>query len=165
MVGRIMVSIVASVRLGPDGNPAWTGRDSRMVASSWYTESENASEVSARQSNPVANMPQLATDIVRVQERGDAGRSLYRRGVSWVSFQPMPDRACGIDFSIRKLPGLGLLSGTVQGIRHEHTREHAGKANDDFSIHINVRGLSVVAGHGREATLRDGDAVLLNYSM
>lgn len=116
-------------------------------------------------SDAVANMAQLATDALHVQERDGAVRSLYQRGLTWVSFQPMPDLVCGIDFAIRKLPGLGLLSGTVQGVRHEHTREDVGDGNDDFSIHMNLSGLSIVAGRGNEITLRDGDAVLLSYSV
>jgi AraC-like DNA-binding protein len=115
--------------------------------------------------NAVATISRLATDALHVCERGGAVRSLHRRGLTWVSFQPMPDHACGIDFAIRKLPGLGLLSGAVQGIRHEHTHEDAGDGNDDFSIHMNLSGLSVVSGRDGEVTLRDGDAMLLSYSV
>jgi hypothetical protein len=71
----------------------------------------------------------------------------------------MPDLVGGINFTIRKLPGLGLLSGTVEGIRHEHTREDT---DNDFSVHLNLSGLSIVAARGSEATLRDGDAMLLS---
>ena len=111
-------------------------------------------------------MIQPATEALRVQAHGGAVRSLYQRGLTWVSFRPMPDLACGIDFDIRKLPGLGLLSGTAQGVRHEHTHEDVQDGNDDFSLHMNLSGLSIVAGCGRERelTLRDGDAVLLRYS-
>jgi AraC-binding-like domain len=104
-------------------------------------------------------MTQHAAEIVRV--RGHAVQSLHKRGVTWVSFVPMPDLADGIDFAIRKLPGLGLLSGTVEGIRHEHTREDN---DNDFSFHLNLSGLSVVAARGGETTLRDGDAMLLSYT-
>jgi AraC-like DNA-binding protein len=114
-------------------------------------------------SDAVANMTQLATQALHVQERGGAVRSLYQRGLTWVSFHPMPDLACGIDFAIRKTPGLGLLSGTAQGVRHEHTHQDVAGGNDDFSIHLNLTGLSIVAGRGGEITLRDGDAVLLSY--
>ena len=100
-----------------------------------------------------------AAEIVRV--RGRDVQSLRKRGLTWVSFVPMPDRVGGIDFAIRKLPGLGLLSGTVDGIRHEHSRENN---DDDFSFHLNLRGLSVVAAGGRETILRDGDAMLLSYT-
>ena len=108
-------------------------------------------------------MADLATDLLHVRARGDAVRSLYRRGLTWVGFQPLAGRTSAIDFAIRKLPGLGLLSGTVQGIRHEYAREDV-RSNDDFSIHINLSGSSIFAGRGREITLHDGDAVLLSYS-
>jgi hypothetical protein len=100
----------------------------------------------------VETIAQHAAEIVRA--RGRAVQSLHQRGVTWVSFAPMPDLVGGINFTIRKLPGLGLLSGTVEGIRHEHTREDT---DNDFSFH-----LSIVAVRGSEATLRDGDAMLLS---
>jgi AraC-like DNA-binding protein len=109
-------------------------------------------------------MTQVASTALRVQARGGAVRSLYRSGLTWVSFRPMPDLPCSIDFAIRKLPGLGLLSGTAQGVRHEHTNENVSSGDDHFSIHMNLRGLSIVTGRGRELTMRDGDAVLLRYS-
>lgn len=115
-------------------------------------------------SDAIANMTQPAADAWHVQERGGAVMSLYQRGLTWVSFRPMPDLACGIDFAIRKLPGLGLLSGSVQGVRHEHTHKDVEDGNDDFSIHMNLSGLSIVVGRGGEVVLRDGDAVLLSYS-
>jgi AraC-like DNA-binding protein len=110
-------------------------------------------------------MGMCAADAVQVQARGDAVQSLHDRGVTWVSFRPMPDFVSDIDFRLRKLPGLGLLSGAVQGIRHEHTRRDSGDGDDDFSFHINVRGLSHVSGCRGDTTLRDGDAMLLSYSV
>jgi AraC-like DNA-binding protein len=77
----------------------------------------------------------------------------------------MPDFAGAIDFRLRKLPGLGLLSGTVQGVRHEHARRDSGDGDDDFSFHVNVRGRSHVCGRRGDTTLRDGDAMLLSYSV
>jgi AraC-like DNA-binding protein len=109
-------------------------------------------------------MTQLPPETLRVRARGDAVESLYQRGLTWVSFRPMPNLACSIDLAIRKLPGLGLLSGTAQGLRHEHTNHHVNNADDDFSLHMNLSGVSIVAGSGRELTLRDGDAVLLRYA-
>jgi hypothetical protein len=110
------------------------------------------------------DMTQLASDALHVRARGDAVRSLCERGLTWVLLHPIPDLACGADIAMRQLPGLGLQSGKVWGNRHQHTREDAAGGNDDLSIHINLRGLSVVAGRSSEITLRDGDAVLLSYS-
>jgi AraC-like DNA-binding protein len=100
-----------------------------------------------------------------VQAQGPAVQSLHERGLTWVSFDPIPGHACRIDFALRKLPDLGLLSGTVQGVRHVHAQRESGDGNDDFSFHLNVSGLSVVGGRRGETTLRDGDAMLLNYSI
>jgi AraC-like DNA-binding protein len=96
-----------------------------------------------------------------VRARGRDVEFLRRRGVTWVSFEPMPDLVGGIDFAIRKLPGLGILSGTVDGIRHQHTREDDDR---DFSFHLNLSGVSAVAARGRETILGNGDAMLLSYT-
>ena len=84
--------------------------------------------------------------------------------MTWVTFDPIPDLVCDIDFGIRKLPELGLLSGTVRGVRHVHAHRDSGDGNDDFSFHLNVSGLSTVVSRRGETTLRDGDAMLLSYS-
>jgi AraC-like DNA-binding protein len=109
-------------------------------------------------------MNQHASKASRVQARDGAVRSLYQCGLTWVSFRPMPDLPCNIDLAIRKLPGLGLLSGTARGVRHEHTNGDVSSGDDDFSLHMNLSGLSIVTARSRELTLRDGDAVLLRYS-
>ena len=106
-----------------------------------------------------------AADAVQVKARDGDVESLHDRGVTWVSFKPMPDLACGIDFALRKFPDLGLLSGTVRGVRHEHARRDSGDGDDDFSFHMNLSGLSLVTGQRGETTLRDGDAMLLSYSV
>ena len=68
-------------------------------------------------------MSTRAADTLQVRAQGSAVRSLHERSMTWVSFKPIPDIACDIDFTLRKLPELGLLSGTVQGVRHEHDAE------------------------------------------
>lgn len=103
-------------------------------------------------------------DAVEVKAEGRAVRSLHERGLTWVSFKPIPDVDCGIDFAIRNLPGLGLLSGAVRGVRHEHKRRDSGDGNDDFSLHMNLSGISMVESSRGDSTLRDGDAMLLSYS-
>lgn len=109
-------------------------------------------------------MSMPAADTVHVRAHASEVTSLRDRGVTWVSFEPMRDLACGIDFSLRKFPEVGLLSGTVRGVRHEHARRDSGDGDDDFSFHMNVSGLSLVTGQRGETTLRDGDAMLLSYS-
>jgi len=109
-------------------------------------------------------MTQSALDALHVKVHGAAVRTLHERGLTWVSFDPIPDLRCEIDFGIRKHPDLGLLSGTVRGVRHVHAHRDSGDGNDDFSFHLNISGLSTVTGRGGETTLREGDAMLLSYS-
>jgi AraC-like DNA-binding protein len=109
-------------------------------------------------------MAHPALDALRVKAHGDAVRTLHDRGLTWVTFDPIPDLVCDIDFGTRKLPELGLLSGTVRGVRHVHAHRESGDGNDDFSFHLNVSGLSTVVSRRGETTLRDGDAMLLSYS-
>jgi AraC-like DNA-binding protein len=104
-------------------------------------------------------------DALHVRAKDGAVESLHERGVTWVSFKPIPDLACGIDFTLRKLPDLGLLSGAVQGLRHEHARRDSGDNDDDFSLHMNLSGLSFVSSARGEMKLGVGDAMLLNYSV
>jgi AraC-like DNA-binding protein len=110
-------------------------------------------------------MSTRTSDVLHVRAQNSAVQSLRERGVTWVSFKPMPDLACGIDFRLRKLPDLGLLSGTVHGLRHEHARRDSGDGDDDFSFHMNLNGPSFISGARGEMTLGDGDAMLLSYSV
>jgi AraC-like DNA-binding protein len=109
-------------------------------------------------------MAHPAVDALRVKAHGDAVRTLHDQGLTWVAFDPIPDLVCDIDFGTRKLPELGLLSGTVRGVRHVHAHRDSGDGNDDFSFHLNVSGLSTVVSRRGETILRDGDAMLLSYS-
>jgi AraC-like DNA-binding protein len=110
------------------------------------------------------NMTQLAVSRWNVKAHGDAVRTLHDQGLTWVPFDPIPDLVCDIDFGIRQLPELGLLSGTVRGARHVHAPRDSGDGNDNFTFHLNVSGLSTVVSRRGETTLRDGDAMLLSYS-
>ncbi len=110
-------------------------------------------------------MIQPAQNALHVKAHGTAVRTLRERELTWVSFDPIPDLPCEIDFGIRKSFDLGLLSGTVWGVRHVHASRDSGDGNDDFSFHLNESGLSMVASCRGETTLRDGDAMLLSYSV
>ena len=109
-------------------------------------------------------MARPAVDAWRVKAHGDTVRALHDQGLTWVKFDPIPDLVCDIDFGMRQLPELGLLSGTVRGVRHVHAHRDSGDGNDDLSLHLNVSGLSTVVSRRGETTLRDGDAMLLSYS-
>jgi AraC-like DNA-binding protein len=106
-----------------------------------------------------------ASEIKLVQAGAADVHSLHERALTWVSFKPIADVPCRIDFELRKFDDLGLLSGTVQGVRHEHARRDSGDGDDDFSFHLNVSGTSHLTGPRGETMLHAGDAMLLSYSV
>lgn len=101
---------------------------------------------------------------IRVRECGEAVGTLYERGLTWVSVDPLAGRSSTIEFAVRRVPGLGLISGALHGVRHYHTRRRADDGSDDYSVHFNLTGRSFVKGRKREIVLDDGAAVLLNYA-
>jgi len=57
-----------------------------------------------------------------------------------------------------RLPGLGLLSGSLAGVRQDGGPADA----DDLFFGINVAGASLAGQHGREVTIGAGDAVAID---
>src|SRR5690349_13792208 len=109
-------------------------------------------------------VPGRGPDPLLVRERGLGVRSLHERGLTWVVTEPLSDHASSMAFKIRQLGRFGLISGTLQGVRHEHASRPAGERSDDFSLHLNLSGRSFVSGRNRDVILSDGDAVLLSYA-
>ena len=99
----------------------------------------------------------FSTDSVPVRQRPRVIHELRERGI--LPIEPLPDRDVHLDIAKWFLPGLGILSGTLCGLRQEGT-PRAG--NDDLFFGINVAGSGVVMQRGREITPGDGDAFLLN---
>ena len=64
-----------------------------------------------------------------------------------------------IDLTLRRLPGLQLSSGTLQGARYLRTRG----STEDVGLVVNPRGKLLVAQCGREITLGEGDATLVSF--
>ncbi len=104
----------------------------------------------------------FSTDDLPRHERGTAVRELYERNMLPVKLEPLPDCFVHADFTRWTLPGLGILSGTLCGLRQEGTPERsAHRANDDLFLGTNLAGSSRACQRGREVALHDGDAVLL----
>ena len=60
-----------------------------------------------------------------VQAQGGDVEALHDRGVTWVSFKPIPELACDVDFALHKFPDLGVLTGRC---KVSVTSMHAGTA-------------------------------------
>lgn len=70
-------------------------------------------------------------------------------------------RAVCVDIAKWVLPGAGILSGTLGGIRQDGGARAAGET-DDLFFGVNLRGSGIAVQRGREITASDGDAILLN---
>jgi AraC-like DNA-binding protein len=79
-----------------------------------------------------------------------------------LDIEPLPDRPFQADIRLHALPGLGLVSGKIHGVRDRRTPALIADGNDDFGLAMNRGGVAAVSQCGREATLGDGDAVLLS---
>jgi AraC-like DNA-binding protein len=87
-------------------------------------------------------------------------RALYGRTA--VAFEPLPDVPVYADFTQRRLPGLVLQMGTVEGVRFERTLRHLADGVTDLLLSVPLSGgrSTVWSGRGREVIRRHGDAVL-----
>ena len=64
----------------------------------------------------------------------------------------------------RALPGVQLMSTSMSPARITRTREFLADGNGDLIFIINQSGTAIARSRGREITLREGDAVLMNTS-
>jgi phosphoribosylaminoimidazole carboxylase PurE protein len=68
-----------------------------------------------------------------------------------------------IDLTLRRLPGLQISSGVLQGARYLRTRENT-DPTEDVGFVINPRGSMLLRQRGREIELGEGDATLVSFT-
>ena len=102
----------------------------------------------------------FSTAGMPVPERHEAIGGLRERGL--LPIEPLDDT---VSLSIAKcfLPGVGILAGTLHGLRQQ-AGARATDVGDDLFLGINLAGRSVALQRGREAEFGDGEAVLLNLA-
>jgi AraC-like DNA-binding protein len=109
--------------------------------------------------------PQLSyfsTEHLPETDRVGIWREVYGRTILRLDIEPLSDRPLQADIRMCTLPGLGLVSGIIHGVRDRRTSALIADGNDDFGLMVNRGGGVAVAQCGREATLGDGDAILLS---
>jgi len=89
-------------------------------------------------------------------------REHYRHTVLRAEIEPPDDASLDATVTSRALPGLQLVSGRFTAARIVRTREMIADGNDDLSLLVNQTGCVTVSARGREATLRENDAVLIS---
>ena len=99
----------------------------------------------------------FSTGCLPVSERATAVRELRERGI--LPVEPLPDRALRVQITKWSLPGAGILSGRLCGLRQEGTRQ---AATDDLFLGLNLAGRSTALQRQREIMIDHGDAVFLS---
>jgi AraC-like DNA-binding protein len=104
----------------------------------------------------------FSTEDLPEKDRVPMWREHYGRSVFKVDIIPSPDKPFRGTVSVRSLPGLQLMSGTLSSAQIIRSRESISDGNDDFVFTINQSGKAVVSTHDREVELGERDAVLIN---
>jgi AraC-like DNA-binding protein len=112
-------------------------------------------------SNTGTTFLRFSTDEIPEPERNGAIGALYESGMLPSRMVPLADRTPRVDIVRRAAVGLGILSGSLDGVRQEGRPGDSGGPDDDLFLAINVSGNGVATQRGREVILTDGDAVLL----
>lgn len=102
----------------------------------------------------------FSTDDLPLSERGNAVCELRERGI--LPIEPLRDRVLRVQIAKWFLPGTGILSGALCGVRQDGTLQAGG---DDLFFAVNLAGRSTVFQRDREITLEDRDAILLNCAV
>lgn len=106
----------------------------------------------------------FSTDGLPEAARAKAVRDLYENTNlpgRFEPLEPLPNSAVRADITKWELPGLGVVSGTLCGLRQAaRSRASVSDGEDDLLLGVNLCGSSVVQQGDRELALQDGDAVL-----
>jgi AraC-like DNA-binding protein len=100
----------------------------------------------------------FSTVKLPMRVRGLAVREMHERGV--LPLEPLPGRAVHVEIGKWFLPGAGILSGTLAGLRQESFP--MAEPSDDLFVGVNVAGRSFAVQRGREITLEGGNAALFS---
>ena len=101
----------------------------------------------------------FATDDLPEPQRDRALQGLRERGL--VPLEPLPDRIAHVDITKHFLPGIGVLCGTLSGLRQDASSQKH-DLGDELFFALNLSGHSAALQRQREVSFRDGEAVLLS---
>lgn len=104
----------------------------------------------------------LTTDSVPPRDRIAVTREVFGRQILNLELAPDPDVLLRVNFRMRNLPGLKLVSGTASGVRSSRPSSMLADGNDDLFLSINDAPDApfFVGQRRREAPLGPGEAVL-----
>jgi AraC-like DNA-binding protein len=106
----------------------------------------------------------FSTDNMPPHERARAVREMHERCTLPIKpepMEPLSDQRVRVNVTQWALPGLGIMSGALSGLRQQIEPEHSAPTGaDDVFLAFNCAGVSVMTQRNDEVVVRDGDASL-----
>lgn len=93
----------------------------------------------------------------------EAFRETYGRALMQLEIDPLPGHAFELDFKVWGFSGLGMASGSLTPTRNRHIASMSD--NDDVVLVYTPQGCGTLAQIGREATIRDGEALFVTNGL
>ena len=112
---------------------------------------------------PAAGMLRLAANDAPECARADLLREFFHRFGVHYDVAATGREPIAIDLTLRRLPGLQISSGVLQGARYLRTRENT-DPTEDVGFVVNPRGSMLLRQSGREIELGEGDATLVSFT-
>jgi AraC-like DNA-binding protein len=100
----------------------------------------------------------VSTDDVPERDRLEFVHEVYGRTIIKHDIKPLAGSSLYLRGSLRRLPGLGIASLVCSGVLTKRTPAQI--ENDDLVLNVNLGGDRVLRQLGREAVIREGEAVL-----
>ncbi len=104
----------------------------------------------------------FSTSDLPEKDRIAMWRDHYCRIVMKLDIEPMNDAPLECAILARTLPGVQVMSTSLSPARVRRTREFLADGNGDLVFIINQSGSATAQARGREVTLHEGDALLMN---
>ena len=105
---------------------------------------------------------QFSTGDLPERTRIEALRDAYSQTILNCDFAPWRDNPIHFTLALSRFPGLGLAAGVCSPVVSERTSKHV--LGDDLVLNVTLRGARTVRQLGREAELREGEAVISTSS-
>jgi hypothetical protein len=104
----------------------------------------------------------FSTDDMPPHERAAAVREMHERCTLPIKPEPVEPLSDRLNITQWALPGLGIMSGALCGLRqHVRPKRLAPTGADDAFLNLSMAGVSVVNRRGNQVVVRDGFSMVL----
>jgi len=105
----------------------------------------------------------FSTEDLPERDRVPVFREVLGRQLLRVDIEPLRDVPFRVEARVATFPGLNVMSGITSGGRVTRSREFLADGDDDLFFGIGIEGSTSTTQRGRDAVLRNGDAVVSSY--